>query len=76
MIERYTRPEMGAIWTDQARMDAWLKVELAGVEALAELAEKYRHLHVATVPGADHFYTEVRDEVVRQVEAWLRSLGY
>ena len=36
MIERYTRPEMGAVWTDQARMDAWLQVELAGVEALAE----------------------------------------
>jgi adenylosuccinate lyase len=36
LIERYTRPEMGAIWTDQARMDAWLEVELAGVDALAE----------------------------------------
>jgi len=36
LIERYTRPEMGAIWTDQARMDAWLKVELAAVDALAE----------------------------------------
>jgi adenylosuccinate lyase len=36
LIERYTRPEMGAVWTDQARMDAWLQVELAGVEALAE----------------------------------------
>ena len=36
MIERYTRPEMGAVWTDQARMEAWLKVELAGVDALAQ----------------------------------------
>ena len=36
MIERYTRPEIGAVWTDQARMDAWLQVEVAGVEALAE----------------------------------------
>ncbi|HEY8865470.1 MAG TPA: adenylosuccinate lyase [Solirubrobacteraceae bacterium] len=36
MIERYTRPEMGAVWTDQARMEAWLKVELAAVDALAQ----------------------------------------
>ena len=36
MIERYTRPEIGAVWTDQARMDAWLQVEVAGVEALAQ----------------------------------------
>jgi len=36
LIERYTRPEMGAIWTDQGRMDAWREVELAAVDALAE----------------------------------------
>lgn len=29
MIERYTRPEMGAIWTLENRYRAWLKVELA-----------------------------------------------
>jgi adenylosuccinate lyase len=36
LIERYTRPEIGGVWTDQARMDAWLQVEVAAVEALAE----------------------------------------
>ena len=36
MIERYTRPEMGAIWADQGRMDAWRDVELAAVAVLAE----------------------------------------
>jgi adenylosuccinate lyase len=34
MIERYTRPEMGAIWTDEARMEAWRKVEVAACEAM------------------------------------------
>ena len=29
MIPRYTRPEMGALWTDQARFEAMLRVELA-----------------------------------------------
>ena len=36
MIPRYTRPEMGAVWSDQARYQAWLEVELASVETLAE----------------------------------------
>ena len=34
MIARYTRPEIGALWTDQARMDAWRRVELAAAEEL------------------------------------------
>ncbi|HWH10581.1 MAG TPA: adenylosuccinate lyase [Solirubrobacteraceae bacterium] len=36
MIARYTRPEIGALWTDQARMDSWLRVELAAAEELDE----------------------------------------
>ena len=35
MIERYTRAEMGRLWTDEARFAAWLEVELAVCEALA-----------------------------------------
>jgi adenylosuccinate lyase len=34
VIARYTRPELGAIWTDQAKMDAWRDVEVAAAEAL------------------------------------------
>ena len=37
MIERYSTPEMAAVWTDQARMAAWLEVELAVCEAWARL---------------------------------------
>ncbi len=36
MIERYTREEIGAVWTPQRRMDAWLEVELAATDAWAE----------------------------------------
>ena len=38
MIERYTRPEMGALWGDEARFASWLEVELAVCETLAERA--------------------------------------
>jgi adenylosuccinate lyase len=39
MIERYTRPEMGRIWSDESKYQAWLEVELATAEALAETGE-------------------------------------
>ncbi len=36
MIERYTRAEIGAIWSQQQKLETWLEVELAVVDALAE----------------------------------------
>ena len=36
MIARYTRPQMGSIWTDQGRLERWLEVELAATDTLAE----------------------------------------
>lgn len=39
MIERYTRPEMGNIWTEQNKYEAWLEVEILACEAWAELGE-------------------------------------
>jgi adenylosuccinate lyase len=37
VIDRYTRPELGAIWTDEARMEAWREVEVAACEELPQL---------------------------------------
>jgi adenylosuccinate lyase len=39
MIERYTLPEMGAVWSEQAKMQAWLDVELAAVKAWRKLGK-------------------------------------
>ena len=36
MIPRYTRPEIGAVWSPQRKMECWLEVELAATEAWAE----------------------------------------
>ncbi|HVV45239.1 MAG TPA: adenylosuccinate lyase [Bryobacteraceae bacterium] len=44
MIPRYTRPEMGAVWSDQNKFQQWLEVELAASETLAGLG---------TVPAND-----------------------
>jgi adenylosuccinate lyase len=37
VIERYTRPELGRLWTDEARMDAWRRVEVAACQELPGL---------------------------------------
>ncbi|MCG8363851.1 MAG: adenylosuccinate lyase, partial [Pseudanabaenales cyanobacterium] len=37
MIERYTLPEMGELWTDAYKFKTWLQVEIAVCEAQAEL---------------------------------------
>lgn len=44
MIERYTRPEMGQLWTQENRFRTWLEVELAVCEAWHELG---------VIPGQD-----------------------
>ncbi|HMO95104.1 MAG TPA: adenylosuccinate lyase [Tepidiformaceae bacterium] len=39
MIPRYSRPEMAAVWTEQAKYQRWLDVEIAACEAWAELGQ-------------------------------------
>jgi len=39
MIPRYTRPEMGRVWTPERRLRIWLDVELAACEAMVRLGE-------------------------------------
>ena len=43
MISRYTLPEMGQLFTDEARIAAWLEVEILAVEAWAS---------IGVIPGA------------------------
>ena len=37
MIERYTLPRMGSLWTQQRKYESWLQVELAACEAMEEV---------------------------------------
>ena len=39
MIPRYTREEMGRVWSDANRFQKWLDVELAAAETLAETGQ-------------------------------------
>ncbi len=38
MIERYTRPQMGRIWSEENKYNAWLEVEILASEAWSELS--------------------------------------
>ena len=58
MIERYTRPEMGAVWSEQRKLDCWLVVELAAIDVLAEMG---------VVPADDA--AAIRDRASFTVEA-------
>jgi dienelactone hydrolase len=42
-------------------------------EALAALPDRHGRLTVATIHGADHFYSGVRDELIARLEGWLAS---
>jgi adenylosuccinate lyase len=49
VIERYTRPQLGALWTDAARMESWRAVEVAACEEMdGPTAEELAAIRAAT----------------------------
>src|SRR3954471_1531012 len=78
MIPRYTRPEMGRIWTDQNRFQQWLEVELAASEALAELgvvpSEAARLLRTHASFDVERIH-EIEREVKHDVIAFTTSVA-
>ncbi len=63
MIGRYTRPELGELWTDQARMEAWREVELAACEELPGLlgADGPSDAELQAIRGAAFTVAEVNE---------------
>jgi adenylosuccinate lyase len=45
MIERYTLPEMGRIWSEENKFRTWLEVELLACEAMVELGQVPREAY-------------------------------
>jgi adenylosuccinate lyase len=39
VIDRYSRPEMSKIWSDQRKFEIWLEIEVLACEAMAELCQ-------------------------------------
>ncbi|MYL55558.1 adenylosuccinate lyase [Pontibacillus yanchengensis] len=82
MIERYTRPEMGAIWTEENKYQAWLEVEILACEAWSELGyipkedvEKIRENASFDMNRIHEIEEETRHDVVAFTRAVSETLG-
>ena len=83
MIDRYTRPEMGALWTEEAQYQAWLDVELAACWAWAEATGQIPHEDVDrlyenasfSVSRIHEIEAETRHDVVAFTRAVSETLG-
>ncbi|MBA4538232.1 adenylosuccinate lyase [Bacillus aquiflavi] len=82
MIDRYTRPEMGAIWSEENRYKAWLEVEILACEAWAEVGEipeddvkKIREKASFNVERIKEIEKETRHDVVAFTRAVSETLG-
>ena len=78
MIERYTREEMGAIWTEENKYKAWLEVEILACEAWAELGvipkEHVQQIRQKASFSVDRIY-EIEQETRHDVVAFTRAVS-
>ena len=78
MINRYTRPEMGAIWTEENKFKAWLEVEILACEAWAELGdipkEDVKKIREHATFDIDRIY-EIEKETRHDVVAFTRAVS-
>ncbi|WP_144511935.1 adenylosuccinate lyase [Bacillus sp. FJAT-22090] len=78
MIERYTRPEMGAIWTEENKYNAWLEVEILACEAWAEIGDIPKEDVVALRKNASFSVDrilEIEQETRHDVVAFTRAVS-
>ncbi len=78
VIERYTLPEMGNLWTDTYKLETWLQVEIAVCEAQAELGYTPKEA-VAEIKAKANFdpkrVLEIETEVRHDVIAFLTNVN-
>src|SRR4051812_19457024 len=82
MISRYTRRQMGAVWSAQRRMELWLEVELAALEAWAaegtipaQAAEICRERAAFSVEAVDERERTTGHDVAAFVDVVADSVG-
>jgi len=82
LIARYTRPEMGLIWSDENKYRCWLRVEVAASQALAaagmvpqEAADAIRDKSDFSVARINEIEAEVRHDVIAFTTAVAEHIG-
>ena len=79
MIERYALPEMSAVWSEERRLELWLRIELLAMEAWAAIgripqADVDRIRELAGNVDAERM-REIERESQHDVIAFLRSIS-
>jgi adenylosuccinate lyase len=78
MIPRYTRPEMGRIWSEENNFQKWLDIEILAAEALAQMG-KVPKAAISRIRKNARFdvgrIREIEREVKHEVIAFLSSLA-
>jgi len=79
LIERYTLPEMGAVWEETAKYRHWLKIEVLAVEAWAKLGvvpqNDLEEIHQRARPVDPARVAEIEARTQHDVIAFLTALG-
>ena len=82
MIPRYSRPEMAALWSDQAKFQRWLDVEVAACEAWAKLghipneaAQKIRRDASFSIDKINEYIAITHHDVTAFLRSVAESLG-
>ncbi len=78
MIKRYTLPAMGAVWSEESKLNNWLRIEVAACEAWAQLG-KIPVASVEMIKAKARFdvgrIAEIEAEVRHDVIAFLTNVG-
>lgn len=78
MIKRYTLPAMGAVWSEERKLNNWLQIEVAACEAWAQLG-RIPSAAVETIKARAQFdvgrIAEIEAEVRHDVIAFLTNVG-
>ena len=82
MIDRYTTPEMGGVWSEQNRFQKWLDVEILATEALATLgrvpkaaARRIKRRARFDIGRIQKIEKEVKHETIAFLRSVAESLG-
>jgi adenylosuccinate lyase len=82
MIERYTRPEMARIWSEEAKYEAWLRVELAVCEVYArrgvipgDALGRIKARAAVSARRIDEIETTTRHDVIAFLTTLEESIG-
>jgi adenylosuccinate lyase len=79
VIERYSRPEMAGVWSDESKLARWLDVELAALEAWAELGavpqEAAAEIRARATPPSPEQVAELERETQHDVAAFVDAVA-